>query len=148
MEKFGLKGKLRVELLDANGFVKDVRDINNLIVNTGKAQVASLLAQDIAGDAFRYTAIGTGSTAPTASDTALVSEYMRESSSQTRITTSVADDTARFETEFTVTSTVTLQESGIFNTSSAGTMLNRATFSALEAVNNDVVKTDWKVQVS
>lgn len=135
-----------------DGKVIDTRNIRNLVVNAGKAQVAGLINGATSG-AFTYIAVGTGATAPAAGDTALGAEIIdsglaRASATCTRVTTSVTNDTAQLAVTFNVTGTKAVTESGVFNSSSGGTMLCRQTFSAINVQSGDTLSITWKIQVS
>ena len=150
--KAGIKGWFTLKHL-RNGHVLEERTINNTVVNAGKAQVAGLLITDVGGTAFDYIAIGTGTTGATATDTTLESEIStgggeRAGAVGTRTTTSVTNDTAQLVTTFTFTSSFAVTESGIFNAASAGTMLSRQTFGAINVVSGDSIEVTWKIQVS
>lgn len=95
------------------------------------------------------SAIGTGTTAPAATQTALVTESMRVASTNTLSTTTVANDTATLTATFAITSSLSIAEAGQFTSSSSGgTMLCRATFTAVPLVNGDSIITIWKLPVS
>jgi len=130
-EKLGLKGEIEILLLDKDGKIKDVRRITNVITNTGKAQTAGLI-NGVVTTAFTYIAIGTGTTAESASDTALETETHRESATCSRVTTNVTNDTAQLQATFSgYTGTEAVTESGVFDASTGGNMLCRKTFSAI-----------------
>lgn len=153
-EGFKLSGKVSYKLFDKFGNLKEERnDIPNLIVNAGKAQVAGLILADVAGTAFDYIAIGTGTNAAAATDTTLQTEITtgggaRAAGTGTRVTTSVTNDTAQLVVTFNFTSSFAVTESGILNASSSGTMLCRQVFSAINVANGDSLQITWKVQVS
>jgi len=136
--------------------VIDVREIKNLIVSAGKAAMAGLCITDVGGTAFDAIAIGTGTDAAAAGDTALETEITtdggeRRSGSDvtgTRVTTSVTNDTAQLVTTFTFTDSFAITESGIFNDASAGTLLARQVFAAINVVSGDSLQMTWKVQFS
>ncbi len=144
--------KTLVSKLSCRGWVelykngKLVRRIPNRVVNTGLALTSLLLTGS--GTAPGYIAIGKGTTAPTATDTALENEYARGVATRTRGTTSVENDTAIYEREFAFTESAAITESGLFNASTSGTMFNRATFSAVSLQNGDHLLVRWKVKVS
>ena len=146
-DRLTLRGEIEIWVYDKSGRLKDHRRIKNLIVNAGKAQVAGLINGSVSG-AFTYVAIGTGTTAPSASDTALENEVMRVSATVGRTTTSVTNDTATWDATFNITASYAITEAGIFNASSGGTMLARQTFSALNLSSGDTLKISWKIQVS
>ena len=106
------------------GEVKDRSEIKNDIVNVGLEEIAKLL-NGVDTTYFRAIAIGTGDTAVSSSQTALVTEVARESATLSY----EADYKAKFVKVFTFGSGVsyTIKEVGIFNIStSGGVMFNRA----------------------
>jgi hypothetical protein len=105
-----------------NGKKIDERVVENLVVNVGKAQVSGLIGGVVTG-VFSYLALGTGTTAPSSTDTALQSEVVRVASTNSRVTTNVTNDTLQLQATFNFTSSYAITEAGIFNASSGGTML-------------------------
>jgi hypothetical protein len=142
-----LKGEIEIIVKDKDGKVKEYRKIKNLVVSAGKAQVAGLINGATTG-VFNYIAIGTGTTSPSASDTALGNEVARASATVGRTTTNVTNDTATWSATFNFTASYAITEAGIFNASSGGTMLARQTFSAVNVVSGDSLTINWKVTVS
>jgi hypothetical protein len=104
----------------------------NIVTDAGLAAIIRLIFAQLTETKFGYIAIGTGTTAETASDTALVSELARKAASITQITTSISGDTAKLEAEFSsadgLSGTRSIAETGIFNASTGGIMLARKTF--------------------
>ena len=141
-ERLGMKGRITI-IKNGEVVVKQ----NNLIVNTGLAEMAGLLLTDTSGSVttYDYIGIGTGTTTATATDTTLETESMREQGTGTRTTTTVTNDTAHLEATFNITSTLAITESGMFNAASSGVMLNRTTFSAVNLNNGDVVVVKWDI---
>jgi hypothetical protein len=124
------QGRIDFEIRDKDGNLKDSWSVNNMIVNAGKAQLA-LLAIDATAVPFTFLAVGSGTTAPALSQTTLATEatlngFARAAATVTRVTTTVTNDTARLTKTFTATGSQTIEEIGIFNAASAGTMLGRA----------------------
>ncbi|MCL5436059.1 MAG: hypothetical protein M1275_03180 [Patescibacteria group bacterium] len=127
--------------------------IKNLVTNAGFAGVASRINGAGSEAAFTYIAVGTGTNSATATDTALQTEVTgsglaRVSATASRVTTTVANDTAQLQTTFSVTGTVAVTESGVLNAASTGTLLCRQTFSAINVVNGDSLQITWKVKAS
>jgi len=141
-----LRGILKIEHF-RNGKKIDERVYENLIVNVGKAQVAGLIGGVVTGT-FGYIAVGTGTTSPSASDTALQSEVARVASTNTQVTTNVTNDTLQMQATFTFTASYAITEAGIFNASTGGVMLARQTFGAINVVSEDIIVITWKVIVS
>jgi len=119
---------------------------NNLLTDVGLAQMAGLI-NGVVTTPFTYVAVGTGTTAPSATDTALVSEVMRVSATVSRTTTSVSNDTATWSATFNFTASYALSEAGIFDASTGGNMLSRVTYPTLNVVSGDSLIINWKVQM-
>ncbi|MGE4413637.1 MAG: hypothetical protein AB7E45_08145, partial [Candidatus Caldatribacteriota bacterium] len=96
-EKFGLKGKVKIRIFKAKTGEVIEEEFDNLVVNVGKAEVAKLIGAGLGGTAFGYIAIGTGTTAEAATDTAMGVELKRKAATVTSVTTNITNDTARFE---------------------------------------------------
>lgn len=137
-----------------NGKLLSEEWVDNTITDTGKPIVAGLINADVS-DSFKWLAVGSSSTAATASDTALAAEISanglgRSSATCSRVTTTVTDDTAQLVHTWTATGTQSVQEAGIFNTSTAsgGNMLARQTFTAKNLETNDTLQLTYKVKVA
>ena len=112
---------------------------HNVVTSAGKAQIA-LLASDASAVPFSYIALGTGTTAESASQTALVTEITdtglaRASATVSRTTTTVTNDTMRLTYTWTASGTKTIEEVGVFNDATTGTMLGRK-LTGSKTVNN------------
>jgi hypothetical protein len=120
----------------------------NGITNAGKAASAGLVGNSGGITAFTALAYGSSSTAFSASQTALVNEGNRASATVSRTTTSVSNDTLKLVKAFSITSTETAAEGGIFNNaSSGGTMLARVVFSPSRSMGSgDTLTYTHKVQ--
>lgn len=107
----------------------------NIITNVGLAAIIRLVFEGLTETKFGYLAIGTGTTAEAASDTALENEIARKPASVSQTTTTVTDDTALLEATFSsddgLSGTSNVSEAGIFNASSGGILLARKVFSAV-----------------
>jgi len=136
-------GKLTLTLRDEQGNVKQEIENNNLIVNTGKAFLANAVLNSSTSP-FTYMAIGTSGTAAAVTDTALGSETVR----QVFTTSSVSTNVVTLVTTYAAgTGTAALQEAGIFNASSAGTMLSHVVFSTINKGAADSLTITWTVTV-
>lgn len=125
-------------------------NISNLITSAGKAGMASRNNGSGGEAAFIYIAVGTGTTAANVADTTLQTELAtsglsRVSSTASRVTTTVTNDTAQLQTTFTVTGTQAVTESGILNAASTGTLLCRQVFTAINVINGDSLQITWKI---
>jgi hypothetical protein len=141
VDNFKLTGKLKIELND-----EVVAEVPNIVVSDGKDFVASRM-KDTTDSAMSHMAIGTGSTAAAASDSALGSEL---SGSRTALTsTTVTDNDIVYVATFGAgTGTGAVTEAGIFNASSGGTMLCRTVFAVVNKGSADSMTITWTVTVS
>tara|TARA_B100001287_G_C22576904_1_gene479102 strand:- start:49 stop:474 length:426 start_codon:yes stop_codon:yes gene_type:complete len=134
-----LKGKLAISL---NGEV--VQEVDNLVVTAGKGYVASRM-KDATATAMSHMAIGSGSTAAAASDTALGNELGRVSLTSTTVSAAVVTYVATFGAG---TGTGAVTEAALLNASSSGTMLCRTVFSVVNKGSADSMTITWTVTVS
>jgi len=134
-----LKGKLAIAL---NG--ETVKEVDNLVVTAGKGFVASRM-KDATTTAMTHMAIGTGSTAAAASNTALGSQSARTTLTSTTVS---GADVTYVDTFPAGTGTGAITEAGLFNASSSGTMLCRTVFSVVNKGASDSMTITWTVTVS
>ena len=134
-----LKGKLAIAL---NG--ETVKEVDNLVVTAGKEFVASRM-KDATTTAMTHMAIGTGSTAAAASNTALGSQSARTTLTSTTVS---GADVTYVDTFPAGTGTGAITEAGLFNASSSGTMLCRTVFSVVNKGSSDSMTITWTVTVS
>ena len=134
-----LKGKLTIAI---NG--KVVKEVDNLVVTAGKGYVASRM-KDASATAMSHMAIGTGSTAAAAGNTALGSESARTTLTSTTVS---GADVTYVDTFAAGTGTGAITEAGLFNASSGGTMLCRTVFSVVNKGSSDSMTITWTVTVS
>ena len=138
-DQMKLVGKLSIAINN-----KVVQEINNLVVTTGKNFVASRI-KDATSNAMSHMAIGTGSTSPAAGDTTLGTETARVALTSTTVTNADVAYVASFGAG---TGTGAITEAGLFNSSSAGTLFCRTTFSVVNKGADDSMTITWTVTVS
>jgi hypothetical protein len=146
LENIKANGALSVVLTDAQGNVKDTREFKNLVVTTGLNYIVSRM-KDATATAMSHMELGTGTTAASAGDTALGTAI---SGSRTALTsTTVSSNTITYVASFAAgTGTGAVTESGIFNASSAGTMLCRTVFPVVNKQSGDSMTVTWTITVS
>lgn len=136
-QNIGLVGEGTAILKKGNGEIL-VRHIPNLIVNGGKDFIANSIGnRSVAGStaAMGWIAVGTGTTAVAATQTALVTELARAAATYTH---TAGTNTFQFETTYAAgTATGAITEAGVFNAASAGTMLDRVLFSVINKGADD-----------
>jgi len=116
----------------------------NLVTNAGKALFANLFIGT--GTAPTHIALGTGTDAAAASDTALGTEVYREAATRSRVTITVANDTSQYTYTFPIDATYSLTEAGLLNAASGGTLCCRQVYTALPVLDADSVKATWRLQ--
>lgn len=141
-------GKLVITLTDEAGNIKEQRE-ENLVVSAGLAFIASRM-KDATSTVMSHMAIGTNATAASAAQTTLIAEAARVAlTSTTIVTTTVANDTVQYIASFGPTvGTGAIQEAGILNASSSGTMLARTVFSVINKGAADTLAITWKVSLA
>lgn len=120
-----------------------VREIDNLVVTAGKGFVASRMIGTTPA-VMSHMAVGTGATAPAAGDTTLQTELNRQALGTPSVAGAVVSYSATFAAG---QGTGALTEAGIFNAASAGTMLCRTTFAAVNKGASDAITINWTVTV-
>ena len=138
-DQLQLKGHLQIHLND-----ELVRDVDNLVVTTGKNLVASRLV-GTSSDVMSHMAIGSGTTAAAAGNTALGTELGRVSLTSGSASSAVVTYVATFAAG---TGTGAVTEAGLLNASSGGTLLCRTVFSVVNKGANDSMTVTWTVTVS
>lgn len=123
---FNMTGELSIRVLDSiTGEVKDERTFKNGVTTVGITAVLNGMSTGSLSP-IRYMAIGSGTTAFNAGQTALVSELARVAINPTPPT--VGSNFVRYVGFFGAgVGTGTINEFGTFTAASAGSMYNRAT---------------------
>ena len=138
--------KVTVSLFDKEGNLKTEQNITNLVVDDGLEFIASRM-KDTSATAMSHMEVGTGTTSPAAGDTTLETAIV---SSRTALTsTTVTSNAIEYIGDFPAgTGTGAVTEAGIFNASSAGSLLCRTVFSVVNKGADDTLKITWTVTVS
>lgn len=142
------KGVLQLTLIDEAGNIKST-DTHNLVVNTGLAYIASRM-KDTTSGVMTHMAIGSGTVAAAAADTGLGTQLARVTlDSTTIVTTTATGDSVQYVATFAAgTGTGAVTEAGLFNASTAGTMLCRTVFPVINKGALDTLVITWKVTVA
>lgn len=141
-----ITGDVKIDIIGADGAVKDSREIKNLVVTTGKTFIASRMVGTSA-TVMGWMELGTGTTAAAVGDTTLQTAIsgsrvaLTSGTSATNVVTYVASFPAG-------TGTGAVTEAGVFNASSAGTMLCRTVFSVVNKGAADAMSITWTITVS
>jgi len=126
-----------------------VHQCDNLVVTAGKNWVAGRFKDGSIPDEMSHMALGSGSTAAAVANTALGTEL---ASSRIVLTTdggTVSNATVQYDATWSSShGAYAIQEAGIFNASSGGTMLARTVFAVINKGTDDTVTISWTITVS
>jgi hypothetical protein len=145
-EELKATGLVKIVHTNASGEIVKEFQVPNLVVTVGKNHIAAKIAATTNSPAaMTHMAIGTGTSTPGASDTALGTQTGRVSLSGSVVSTNTITYTATFPAG---TGDGAITEAGIFNASSGGVMLCRTTFPVVNKASGDTVAVTWVVTVS
>jgi len=133
-----------------NEFTGMVREYHerNLVVITGKNHIADQLS-DKGEAAMSHMAVGTGTTAAAAGDTALGTELDRNAlTSKTQGAGADANKVTYVGDWAAGDGTGAITEAGIFNSASAGTLLARSVFAVKNKGAGDSLTLTWTLTIS
>lgn len=120
-----------------------IASLATVLTNAGVAILTNRITQ--AGTAPKNIGWGVGTTAAAVTDTALVTESApttaggRTVGTESRATTTVTNDTYRVTGTVTAGSGLAITEAGLFDATSAGNLLIRSVFSAVNVVSGDSI---------
>jgi hypothetical protein len=144
-----LSGRVKVQLFDEKGLARQEVVTGNLVVSTGLYHMADQLAAK-AQAAMSHMAVGAGTTAPAAGDTALgnQTEDRHAVDSKTQGGGGNANRVTYQASWAAGHATGAITEAGIFNSDSAGQMLCRATFPVINKGESDAMVLTWELTIS
>ena len=136
-------GALQIKLYGPDGKLKQEQNVKNLVVTSGKGYIAGRMVGT--PTAMSHMAIGSGTADPAVGDTTLGTELGRVSLTSSAASGAVVTYVASFGAG---TGTGAVTEAGIFNASSAGTLLCRTEFAVVNKGADDSLSITWTVTVS
>lgn len=139
-----MSGELQVVVRDILGAVKQEFTVPNLVVTVGKNYIASRITSASA-TVMSHMSIGTSTTTPSVGNTTLGTEAGRVILASFSAANNQVTATATFPAG---TGTGAITEAGIFNASTAGTLLCRTTFPVVNKAAGDSIAITWVVTVS
>jgi len=154
-----ITGHVESLVRDDQGTVKVYRQSDNLIVNKGEdCAVRTLFDTNNGGGGsctgtigeFSYIGIGTGATAASATQTALVTPVKRVQDTTCTFTASnaaVTNAKCLLSSTFTTGSTITVNESGIFDAATSGNMFARQLTGAIPLTSADTLTVNWTISL-
>lgn len=144
-----LRGSLEILLKNLRGEVVDRRKVDNTVVTVGRRWVLQQInsTDHVTAQALSYLAVGTSTTAPATSDTGLGSESSRIAiNSFTTSNLTSNPPSWRAEASWaTNQANTTLGEVGMFQSSTGGTMLARATFATINKTTSNTLSLSYTI---
>ena len=137
-DNFALTGALTIAVNN-----KVVQETNNLVVTAGKEWVADRM-NDV-NTVMTHMAVGTGTTAAAAGDTALGTQLDRNALTSTTVTGNTIEYACTWAAG---DGTGAITEAGIFDASTGGDMLARTVFSVVNKGAADSMTITWTITVS
>jgi hypothetical protein len=151
-ENIKVTGKLRVEKFTDGVLVQDSGWKDNVITTVGKNALASLLNSASAGNSVvTHMGFGTSTTAVAAADTALGTELVGNGYARVAVTRSnPSGNVIQYVATLTgITTSTTVQEAGLFNASTAGTLFaHQLTGAVTLSSSSDSLQVTWQVTFS
>lgn len=145
-DEISATGKLDIYVYDGDELVEH-RQVKNLVVTSGKQHIAARMGPTPPAAMSNMALGGTISpTPPLLTDVALNTELGRVALSGTTVNGKDIQYTATFPAGTATSANIT--EAGIFNASSAGTMLARTTFAAFNKTATTAIVVVWTVTLS
>lgn len=140
-----LTGRVQAVLHGPNGEIKHTADVPNLITTAGRNAIIERLDATPGTAQPSHMAIGTGTTAANATDTALETELDRNAltsnTSSANVLTMVGDWAAG-------DGTGAITEAGVLNAATTGTLYSRAVFSVINKAAGDTLQITWTYTLS
>lgn len=141
-----LLGKLHGVLTHADGTTENLGTLGYRVVTTAYVNflVDELQSSQATHSTFLYHDSGTGTTAEAAGDTALVTKVETGRATGTQ-TEGASANIYRSVGTISYTATRAVTEHGLFSASSAGTLMDRTVFSAVNVVSGDSIQFTYEL---
>lgn len=144
-EDIKVTGQIHAVLTGEDGTIKEEKLVPNMVMTVGKNMIASRLV-GTATNIISHMAVGSGgATAPAVGQTALVSEISRVAITAGTATNAIVTYTATFGPGV---GTGSINECGLFNAASAGTMLARSNSVIVTKGASDTLALTWTVTIA
>lgn len=138
-------GAVSLTLIGSDGNVKDTREDHNLVVTGGKGVIADRMKGTPALGAMTYMGVGSGTVAAAVGDSDISVLGARVLLDSTAVAGAVITYVCTFNAGV---SSGAVTEAGIFNASTAGTMLSRVMFPVVNKAAGDTMIITWTITIS
>jgi hypothetical protein len=144
-EALKVRGDVSIILRDENGNIKSESNITNLVVTVGRQHIASRMAETGRQNQMSHMQIGSNTTVADPNQTTLLTPL----STRVALATAggvVSSNTVQYSATFGPSNgTGAVTEAGIFNASTAGTMLCRTVFPVQNKSDSDSLTITWTI---
>lgn len=141
-----VEDNVTIEVRDTAGNLLERITTHNLVVDTGLSMQAARLQHGSTVPGLTHLALGTGTAAPAASNTALGAEKFRDVITQYIPATRKL--TVRYYLATGAANGHSLTECGLFNAASGGTLYARATHAAIAKTSDKTVTYSWELNMA
>ena len=139
-------GLVNVKKINSSGEVVQEIEVPNLVVTTGKNHIASkITATTNTPASMTHMGIGTGTTGALLANTQLETQTTRQALTGSTPTNNTITYTCTFNAGL---GDGPITEAGIFNASTAGTMLCRTVFPVVTKGAGDTIAITWVITIS
>lgn len=147
MTDMTLKGRYIAVVFGPDGKEKARHVGENTVTTNGKEALARYLysAATSGANPFKYIAVGTGSAAESASDTALGSELARQTGTASYTSGAIYQVVATFATN---SAAGAITEYGLFTANAAGTLFSRDVESVINVSATDTLQVTYQLTLS
>lgn len=158
-ETLSIKGNLNIVLTDAQGNIKDTRNIHNKITNLGLEHILARLGTSGGGTTYiNYMSVGTTGVTTAENGTSL-GLGAEPASGLTRMATTITFETPtansrliKYVADFAAgnpTTASAITEAGLFSQSAiGGTMLARTVFAVINKGTGDSMRITWNITLT
>jgi hypothetical protein len=150
-----LESSLAVVVYRQHGAVENYGIVGRKVVtDTGVAYIVDAFQNTTELENMKFHGLGTGSTAESASQTALVTELTTEYTGDVRATGTTTEGASANIYRTVATNTLdgtpgaALREHAVFSASSAGTMLDRTLYSAITLSSGDALQSTYELTLT
>ena len=145
-ESFAIEVNVEIQVLDVRtGIVEKTLHAHNLVTLAGRNLVRDFL-NGLNPAYLTHFAIGTGTTAPTANDTALEAEVFRD-----QITKRTPGDGTlgiQYYLSSSAANGYTLSEAGLLNAASGGVLFARVTHTPIQKTSSKAITYSWTININ
>ena len=157
-EKLGIKGNLNIVLTDAQGRIKDTRQVTNKVTSVGLNHILQRLGTSTPASFMNFMAVGTTGVATAEDGTSTI--LRTEAGTRAATTITIAANVISYVSDFIAdpdgvgagtanpSTDAAITEAGIFSASTGGILLCRTVFAVVNKLTTDSLRITWKITLT